>query len=1147
MSLSPKEYPRTIGFDPETCTSIDHGRSLLELVNLRLASLDQPIAGDEQDFPFFEVGKSLVSQYQARARFLVDISPPSDKRIQAFIDTYLSDVGAPAPRLPSRTFTLSQHGLARTLSLPPDSDSFKSKLVESYRLANGVLHNPVNDRRTTEGVFHIAEGGLPIPADKKAVPKATFGRLLAAALAAPPDLMELPLTANQEKKARIWVSLLLRPVVAPEVPGALKEQRMETRFFAPGNLVSNLDFVESIFGNGGDPFYPENDAGLDIDHWSGHTGCVILAPHLIRLTKKELGLPHISEATERQKRDGMCWEKEDELYNDGGAFKVTARDERGVVVTLIADNYFGYCKKEVKTQISYAANLMGLAEEEHAGGALAFTSWDLGEDFCLSEVMDEAGFTIKDLLEREGDHIRVQPEGHGIDTHYPEIIYVPENACFSLSDQRITWMHEGGERSVKLLAGRVYVMPTGYRVQLKKPAAGRRWRLIGTAPEATFCHKPCTVSGGGKSEISKSISDAIIHAPFYVRDFKTDFDEVETILKGEYGQRFKDVSRRNAKGRPILGPERSLGSVIKMFTPSPEFTDEHNAFVSSLEPHIKELILLVKRFYKPDWGDNWRERFTVDVINGVPGHELKYRDHKAVASYLRVGYEADGSWRVFSLRKDYFPAEKVQMEDDITASLTVPSEAIPGVTKKFIDQHPSLKIVHNCEYRLFQRPDDAIIRGYDKKTEADLAAAGNFVSNFQPLSREEAREMIEDSVRFDYFTDPMKKRLEDFVRHPEKNPDYVVSSSNPRLVDGKPSKNPRYLQTRPTLEYPLDTYLARLGHRLVNKLPSEAPAVFPVNAVVPGRRNNPPDGAIRNLAVFNPIHYVPLPEAFMEFISSITGKSPSTTGAGSEGALTKGPFNMLSPIVDLNNAFVSMVLANYQPFITAAGYVGPKFRVDHDVSLLVPEVWCRLRHGERNPQWMIENGFLDKVEDFEYEGERVEASLLGYRINGSFVTHFFGRIFGNPSILFDEPMLKPELQDLPAFVDGMKNITETHKRVALNYFEDGSIDLACPPLKAILHIMAHGEWEGKDHNHPDVRRLFERDTVLKSDWYLERLDRQDVYSKAFWNARADYLNTAIAPKEVIEEARKSVQVHLDKANSGGRQRWAGTIGRDPFC
>ncbi len=46
------------------------------------------------------------------------------------------------------------------------------------------------------------------------------------------------------------VSLLMRPLVCPEVPGVSCEKRMEVRFFAPGGLVSNLDFVESIFGNG---------------------------------------------------------------------------------------------------------------------------------------------------------------------------------------------------------------------------------------------------------------------------------------------------------------------------------------------------------------------------------------------------------------------------------------------------------------------------------------------------------------------------------------------------------------------------------------------------------------------------------------------------------------------------------------------------------------------------------------------------------------------------------------------------------------------------------------------------------------------------------------------------------------------------------
>ena len=48
---------------------------------------------------------------------------------------------------------------------------------------------------------------------------------------------------------------------------------------------------------------------------------------------------------------------------------------------------------------------------------------------------------------------------------------------------------------------------------MEKPSAGMRWRLVGTVAEGTLCHKPCTVSGGGKSEISKSISDAMLTAP----------------------------------------------------------------------------------------------------------------------------------------------------------------------------------------------------------------------------------------------------------------------------------------------------------------------------------------------------------------------------------------------------------------------------------------------------------------------------------------------------------------------------------------------------------------------------------------------------------------------------------------------------------
>ena len=204
-------------------------------------------------------------------------------------------------------------------------------------------------------------------------------------------------------------------------------------------LVANLDFVEGIFGNGGDPYLPENDASLAPETWTGHTGCVILAPHLTRLTKKELGLPHVSQATDRQKRDGVCWEQEDELYNGGRAFKICARDTRGVIVTVIADNYFGYCKKEVKTQISYSANLFGNAEEEHAGGALVFASYNLGQEY--TETSSGDSYTLAEVLERDPGRFASQPQGHALDLQQPHIVLVPANAALLAArhDRVLVW------------------------------------------------------------------------------------------------------------------------------------------------------------------------------------------------------------------------------------------------------------------------------------------------------------------------------------------------------------------------------------------------------------------------------------------------------------------------------------------------------------------------------------------------------------------------------------------------------------------------------------------------------------------------------------------------------------------------------------
>jgi len=1121
---------------------------VLRYINFRLSALGQPTfrgmpapGVDEWN----DMVHSLLAHQRETDRLLANYLPPVDWRIQNWLDEYLYDSGV-SVRLPHDTFVLYRYGVARALSIPPDRDEFHSPIIHSYRTKNGVLHNPAKDRRTTEGVFHVAQGGLPIPNDKRAVPLRTFALMLQAALRPPEELLKLPFTASQEPSAACFVSLQLRPTVVPAVPGRSPAKSMEVRFFAPGNLVSNLDFVESIFGNAGDPFLPENDAGLDADHWTGHTGCVILAPHLVTLKKRELGLPHWDQATERQRRDGMCWKSEDECYNDGSAFKLTARDERGVIVTLIADNYFGYCKKEVKTQISYAANLLGKAEEEHAGGALVFASFDLGEEFDASRHVRPTGHQYSEMIQFFAPILDAQPEGYAIDRTYPDIFYVPEGARFDLHRQTVSWPHQGATQSIALLPGRTYVRPSGYKVHMERPGF-RLWRLVGTRADAALCHKPCTVSGGGKSEISKSISDAIITGPVFVADYVRDFDRVDELLQRDYTGRFLDKSKTD--NRPILGPARSLGSVIKLLTPSSEdYTPEFNAWLETIPQYVKEIVFVVKRFYRPEWGDRWREHFSVDAINGIPGNELKFHDRKVVTTQLRVGYLADGSWRTFGLRKDFMPAIKVQYEDDITASVVVPTHELNGLQPLF--DAPSVKFVQNCEFRLFQRPDDAIHRGYDKQTEADFSSPGNFFSNYEPLSPAAASAMVENTLQFDQYTPLMQQCIREIAESGK--PDWFVCTSNPRVVDGKPSKNPRYLQTRPDLVHPRATYLAEISMRLLRRLPPDQPLCIPVTAVLPGRRNNPPEPGIRPLAVHNPIHYMELPELFMEFICSMTGKSPSTTGAGSEGALTKGPFNALLPIIDLNNALVAYILCDHSAFITAAGYVGPKYRVDHDISLLVPEVWCRLGFEEATPQHMIEHGLLERCRDFTHAGRTVLASRLGWRINERFAAHYFGRIFNHPHLVFTEDMLRPELQDPSVFADGMDNIVATHQRIAENYFADGSIELACPPLRALLHLMRDGTWEGHPLESLPLRQLFTRKHLLESDWYAARLEAQKQQDEQLAARQVDALAKFLMRPQYADEATRlgipdrleRAHQRLDAARDPGYTRTlVGTLGR----
>ncbi len=550
---------------------------------------------------------------------------------------------------------------------------------------------------------------------------------------------------------------------------------------------------------------------------------------------------------------------------------------------------------------------------------------------------------------------------------------------------------------------------------------------------------------------------------------------------------------------------------------------------------------------------SWKEHLNVEIVNGRNGNSLRYKHNKISASYVRIGYSPEGKWYLHKLRSDFIPSEKIQMEDDISATITLPAHQLNNLNPIF--KNKSVKLVTNCESYLFQRPDEAINRGYDKEAEADIVRNNTFLTNYEPLTRINAIELTEDAISFDKYTAPVQNLISQ-VAESEKD-GYFVTPSHTRIVDGFPTNNPRYLQRNIFKNETQESYLAEIGVRLFRKVAPEMPVHFPVNVILPGRRNNPADkkAGIRPLSVYNPIHYQETPELFMDFICSLTGKSPSTTGAGTEGALTKGPFNMLVPTTDLNNALLSHILSEYQGFSSAAGYIGQEKRFDHDISILIPEIWARLEPEDRDANLLIKNNCLEKLEDFDYKGKKILASRLGYRITKNFAFRCMNRLFDEPLAVFNERMLKPELQGMEEFADGINNIVEAQQKVALRYFEEGSVDAAIPPLKILLHIMAYGNYEGKELSDPELRSQFERDSVLASDWYRERLLLKQQKDIAFLNNQLAYLINFIEQpnnKNFIKEMQISERIDFVK----NRLKYVksedyiadlkGTIGADPL-
>jgi phosphoenolpyruvate carboxykinase (diphosphate) len=126
--------------------------------------------------------------------------------------------------------------------------------------------------------------------------------------------------------------------------------------------------------------------------------------------------------------------------------------------------------------------------------------------------------------------------------------------------------------------------------------------------------------------------------------------------------------------------------------------------------------------------------------------------------------------------------------------------------------------------------------------------------------------------------------------------------------------------------------------------------------------------------------------------------------------------------------------------------------------------------------------------------------------------------------------------------------------VAEAYFADGTVDDLCPPLLALLHIMAYGSYEGKDASHPEIRALFTREALLGSDWYRERLAIKQQRDVALWERHTRSLTEFLARAGHQEEAQRlgigrrleHARAELERVSTPEyRRSLVGTIGADP--
>src|SRR3954463_11781029 len=84
------DLERRVGLHPGGTSVVADRKALIRYINLKLAALGAPTAGDASQTAFLEVARDLLADYREFSRLLEGYLCPADLRIQTCLDQHLA-------------------------------------------------------------------------------------------------------------------------------------------------------------------------------------------------------------------------------------------------------------------------------------------------------------------------------------------------------------------------------------------------------------------------------------------------------------------------------------------------------------------------------------------------------------------------------------------------------------------------------------------------------------------------------------------------------------------------------------------------------------------------------------------------------------------------------------------------------------------------------------------------------------------------------------------------------------------------------------------------------------------------------------------------------------------------------------------------